>query len=865
MAPRPRVAIARARSVDELFEQVAGYDRVITADAPLCLALNRRIDRPKLGSFAATPRMLASGEFRPADRRDLFLAVIDETALTWQQAASIVELVIGCWEETGDLQAILEYDGFDTPAIRSVVDTVASTPSAHRDVAEYTPDPDESVAVIGIDQFSALDRSVLPPSYDTVSMLDDAATIDPPVVSCFDSPDAIVETVVDTIRRTTPEEVAIVMDGGGPYGPLVESALAVGDIPFHGGPDLIDDLGVRTYLRLLHLSRSGRVLRLRDVDPVLAFLGESMPTADAHKHIARIDDPRLDALKALFESIASQTFAGVADWLVERSDRQLDELYDVLRTLDIDDTPVTEARIDDLSFYLETFDVRIEQDNEGVLLADPASAAYVDRPLVFYLGVDDDWTQRIPDRPWVDRELHDRRHLERFQVLIQNGQTREFLVQETADGTPVTPCLYFYDLLDASPESFADFDSQRYGRPDRDHQVAFERVPLGIDPGRDEVFSQSRLNTFVNSPRDYLFSQVVEAADRDYFTKGTLVHDFAEFAVAHPEVVEQTGRDTFVDSMLDELAPFVDELALPTIRTELTVAVDTVLAFLEANPPAAIDYAGYRPSTGSNTFAEAFDRPINTSTTEQYFENVELGGRGLVDLIVSRSQLADFKTSASAPSQGSLVRRSRHDPIDDTPDFQAPMYLAHHRGVVSEDAIEFTYVYVLAVLEDALGGSFSLDDATVTIPYHDTTVPAFVASQTAFDALTTGVAESNPRRKTLERLGYDRYASFFSEHPFPPGATEADDVLETEFHTAFTEYTRDYVGTYKYVTKGSTSALKQLVRLRRERFFEPDLDAFEAFLREQLDRLNEYRRGSFPVGDPNEDRLNHPDLLRPDD
>lgn len=78
------MTLQRARSVDELYAETQDYDLVLTTDGPLSLALNRRLDQPRLGRFAATPRMLASGEFTAQDQRSLFLALVTETELSWE-------------------------------------------------------------------------------------------------------------------------------------------------------------------------------------------------------------------------------------------------------------------------------------------------------------------------------------------------------------------------------------------------------------------------------------------------------------------------------------------------------------------------------------------------------------------------------------------------------------------------------------------------------------------------------------------------------------------------------------------------------------------------------------------------------------
>ena len=50
-----------AKSIDELYDEVKDFDLVICNDAPLALALNNRLDRPIVGTFATTPRRIAQG------------------------------------------------------------------------------------------------------------------------------------------------------------------------------------------------------------------------------------------------------------------------------------------------------------------------------------------------------------------------------------------------------------------------------------------------------------------------------------------------------------------------------------------------------------------------------------------------------------------------------------------------------------------------------------------------------------------------------------------------------------------------------------------------------------------------------------
>ncbi|WP_135666510.1 PD-(D/E)XK nuclease family protein [Halorhabdus rudnickae] len=850
--------IQRARSIDDLFEAVAGYDLVLTVDAPLSLALNRRLDHPRLGRFAATPQMLAADEFRPQDQRELFLAVIEKATLPWKQAAHLVELILGCWEETGDRQAILEFERYDTPATRKVLDVIESVESAHRDLEEYRIDDDREVAVIGESQFSELDRSILPAEYDVIDPLTSEAFDLPPFHS-FASRTAIVEAIVDNVTSDNAEDVAIVMDRGGPFPALIESALEARDIPFYGGPGFADDEGLRTFLELLRLAHADSRARVGDVRPIARGLGIDLPVDDEDKLLAELESAAAEPIQAFCENVGEWTFGEALAEFEGLSDRSLDAVRDELDVLGLADEPVTDDRLDDLAFYLGAFDVPIDREDSGVLLADANTSTYVDRPAVFYLGLDADWTHRVIDRPWIDTERKDREHLRQFQLLLQNGREQYYLVQATSAGESVRPCLYFHDLLDDDIETFDDFETIPHTYRRGDGSTGFEHDPVAAAPEPIETISQSSLSTFVNCPREYFFDQLVEQPDRDYFRKGNCFHDFAEFYVNHPDVIADADRAELTDLFLDELRPFVDQVDRDVLETEFAVGLELIQRFIDENPPIERDYAGYTALPFENVVAEHFDRPVDSPITEQWFENRSLGGKGKVDLVHSPTQLLDYK-SGSANSASQVVDRSSIEEIHDKPDFQALLYLAHQRRVQPGEPIDFVFYHFLDLVDDAITGTADIEDALVRVTYYPETFDEWAGTQTAFDALCEGVAESNDRRKTLEKLGYDAYARFLNGHAFPD-VEEKDELLDTEFADAFVRYARDRVGEYKYVTSGIESALKTLLDLRGENYFHDDLEAFESFLDEQIDLINDYRESSFPVGDPNLDRVTHRDLL----
>ncbi len=856
------MTIQRARTISDLYQEVAEYDLVITADAPLSLALNRRIETPRLGRFAVTPRMLASGEFRPQDDRKLFFELIEHTDLSWKQANYVLETVLGCWEETGDINTILEYERFDTPETRTALSVLRDAESSHHDLSSYVIDPDLSVAVIGIEQFSTLDKSILPPEYDTVSPIE-SGTFDMPNFRVFDSATAIVETLVENVSSTNASDIAVVMDQGGEYPALVESAFEAADVSYHGGPGFTDNEGIRTCLQILRTAYCGSDLRLEDVRPILSYIGASSTVTDDQKRFHEIEDPNLEPLQDFCQSIPDCTFDDVLKTVEEWGDCTLAEFRDELELLGIRAQPVTKARLNELEFYLQSYEIPVDRDDSGVLLADPKSAAYVDRPIVFYLGMDSGWTHQIPNRPWIETAERDRQNLQQFQLLLQNGAEQYYLVQNTAGGEPITPCLYFHDLLETEFETFDDLPNSSHSRFPHHGRVGFEKSEVEVENETIQTLSPSSLNTLANSPRDYFFDRIVKSPDRDYFRKGTLYHDFAEFYVNHPDVVDAADRTALVELMLSEMQPFVPDVQLEILETEFEVGIDIIETFLTSSPPAEQTYDSYEPDDSENVFAEYFDRQLTSEVTERWFENPELGAKGKIDLVHEPTRLLDYK-SGRVNSASSVVSQSVTDPIDDDPNFQAILYLTQHRQAYPDQKLEFVFFHFLEVLDDALAGEADVEDALVRITYHPRSFVEYAGSREAFDALRAGVVENNDRRKALEKMGYDAYESFFDRHSIPD-TDDPDELLASEFANAFTAYAISEIDDYVYVKDGTDSALKKLLTLRSRQYFKDDLDAFEQFLDEQIALVNEYRQTAFPVGEPNEDRLNNPDLIRTDD
>ncbi|MFC6727158.1 PD-(D/E)XK nuclease family protein [Natronoarchaeum mannanilyticum] len=854
--------IPRATPLDDLYERVADHDLVLVPDAPLASALNRRLDRPHLGTFATTPRRLAAGRREEAEDRTAFLELIERTDLDWKRCAYAIGNILQCWEHQGQIDSILEYNAYADDATEAAVKYIDELETTSSQLTEYSVSNDSNVAVVGEDQLTTLERSILPDDYDTFSPFSDESFELPPF-HIFDSTTAIVDTLTDSISAENAEDVAIILDSASEYSTLVESAFESAGIPFYGGPGFIDDPDHRAFCQLLRIAHRGTDTRVRDVKSILSRLGVTVDVEHLEKRLHDFDTPDVEWLRKFCDSIEERTFEQSLSAFERRTECSMDGFHDELDALGINNIPVTEAAVNQLEFYLQSYEVPVDRENEGVLLADAKSAAYVDRPVVFCLGLDEGWTHSAPRRPWVDQEDQYVRNIQQFQLLLQSGVEQYYLVQDTNGGAPVTPCLYFEELLDEEFERFSDLESVTHAKATRPQGTGFEKEPVDAPPTEVETVSQSSLSTYVNCPRDHFFSRLVDSPDKDYFKEGNLFHDFAEFYVAHPDAVDGDVIEEAVEIILDKTRPFVRSVDQKTRRTKYRVGLQTITSFLSENVPQDGTFLTPDGGRGENVFADHFNRPIESSITERWFENEKLGLKGKIDLVHEPTRLVDHK-SGSRKRVSQVVKNSAIDPPNDSPNFQALLYLTHWRTQQPGDQLEFTFFHFLETLDDVVTGDADLDDTLTTITYYPTSFERHARSREMFEELRED--GSGKCRKTLGKIEYDDYRAVFEEASIPD-TRDSEELIESTFGDALTSRMKECVGDYKYVSTGCKQLMRQLMRVRSRNYFREDLDAFEQFVDDRLEELNRRRRGEerFPVeglaGEPNYRYVDNRDLI----
>jgi len=859
--------VERTLSVEEIFEKVKDYDLVFTAEASLKDALNTRLEEPILGHFATTPMIYVLSNYQNQDlvkERGLFLEVVEETGLSWKQTSYLLENIIQCWLETGELESILQHEKFDNQATRQVIQAIRNTENVYSKMQDFQVDSEKDVAVVNPHQFNGLDKQVVPDDADEFSVFTDEKK-EVPEFKFYNSTTEIIRAVQENITEENCQDVAIVTNPESIYGSLVESALRSEGIPFMAQKGFSESEKLRTCLRLIRLALSERVL-VKDCQPVLKKIGRNISVEFNNDYLDGVGDNEVEDFKTLLQEVQDSTFREAVELFEDELGEDCSELENNLEELGILDEKVTDENLSRLEYYLDTYDIESEKTSKGVLLASAKSSAYVDRPIVFYLGMDSSWTSSILDKPWINQEKQEDSNLKDFKTLIQNGEQQHFLVQEKQLNEEITPCLYFNELTDQTIESFSDLKKEENQHTSilPSQKQGFEKEEYDVEKEEVETISQSSLNKLAYCPKDYFFSKLTESADQEYFRKGTMFHDFAEFYVNHPETVEEEGEEKFIEMMVEEMSSIVDDLQLDILRTEFEVGIKNIKQFIDRTGfESRRDLNGFTDRDDSNFFAEQFDKELEENITEAWFENPDLGVKGKADLVVSENSIVDYK-SGSRKTASSLVRKSNLELIDRKPNFQSMLYLAQLRAANPGEKLEFTFFHFLDNLDDEMSGGGELDDNIVTISYFPSQFNEALTHEDIRDYLYS----AKKRRRLIDNLGETGYSSVMEDLKIEMEAQYDKDLALEKHLEEFIDLCRAHVVigrgdgklTENQLEKGCKSVLKQLVYFRKENYFKEDLDAFQEFLQEELDNLSQFQLDGFPLENSLEIEIDHSDL-----
>ncbi len=680
----------KVRSIEEIYRELEGCGMVVTNQAPLATALNRIADRPMVGRFAVTPRKLAQrlavsilGEETWSDAR-IVSFIAESTGLEMRYVHGEVENIRDVRRHTSQVERHL--DGRDAELVWKHLDRL---PTVERAMERFPLDFFEGidVAVVAVELFDELDKHVLPPpgAFRDISPWGKGSFSFERILD-MGNERLMGRHVADLIDESNMNATAVVMDSEGSLAEALRTSLFSKGIPFQSARRMRDLPGVRDMLRFLELSLQLPTVRMRDVrGAVRAISLEGLDTDSLrfdnrddgrlfHMHAGEDDSP-LGSLLHRMREVSEMTLSQAARSLLK--DQELTLALRLLREMDINDQGLSLASLETFRYgvdRLSTDILRDEDEREGVVLVDCRSSAYVDRPIVFHLGLGNEWARRIPRRRHIDSEAELDKDQARFEILLQQGEQRMYMTSKVAKGRKVVPCAYFNRALQRPVRDFDDLVPQgghTDGRWIVEEDGSWEGVHHDVEPVMPASHSPSGLNQFLRCPRRYHFSRLCSGADSAAAYRGTLVHSYAELLSHHPRYASDEGLETCLSVLQRDFVKLSHEGRDRQERTALRALMRNAAEFLRHYE---LQDDGGPPSRGNPLFKALGETP-RISNTEIRLEDRGMMLRGMLDLKVNDSLAVDHK---SGMQQSARTKAKAISAIwdDGNPDAQPLAYLA---------------------------------------------------------------------------------------------------------------------------------------------------------------------------------------------
>lgn len=861
--------VKRVLTIDEIYRKVKDYDLVLTAEAALADALNNRVEEPRLGKLAYTPRGYVYRRFQNEElltKKELFLEVINELDVNWKEGEYLLDHVIRAWEETGNPKEVLKDQKFSRERLEPMFRILGNTKNVYRELERTKISQSHSVCVVSPYQFNELDRSLVPPGSDVLKVFEEKKVNLPPF-HVYSSANKLVGSVVDNLERLDLEDTAVVVHPDSEYDSLLRTHLRSANMGFQVSGKLQNSEFLRTLIQVGELGLNYPRVKLKGAKPVLNRIGYQLDKSREEEFVPDATAENSDEINRLLAGAGSSTFAELFSWISESNLGKRKEVKGALEDLNLWGKELTEKRLNNLKYYLDSFDLETDESDSGLLLANPGSVSFVDRSVVFFVGMSSKWDRAVEERPWREVDEIRKRNLRDFKCLLQNGDERLFMVQSEKLNKKITPSTYFNEL-EPGLSSFTDGnegeDYLKYGRS-APAGSGFRDDYIRKTPEEIKVLSKTALNHLALSPRDYFFDQLVREPDRDYFRKGTVLHDFAEFYANFPDFVNSRDEVEFVGLMAERMQSITEESSLAELRTEFRVGMRLIKRYLdgkELKRNSDKDCQAYAPGRGENFLAEEFGKEIERTYTEMFFLDSELGGKGKVDLVNGR-ELVDYKTG-KRKTRGSVVRDSNVDLFKNRPEFQPILYLAYHQKVRDNQKLKFTFFHLLDDVAGALRGELELGDLTTTVTYYPYKFSEYITSPEAFDVFNS----TGKRSRLLDPIGEENFLTVLKNLDFDPEDFYSKKKALTH-RNQLKNLCRDHVEvgrgkdlTEKQFDKAVASILKtSLYKMRTKNYFRDDLETFEEYLESRIERLNRWRSSRFPVGDNDLEEVSHRDLI----
>ncbi|MGE0015121.1 MAG: PD-(D/E)XK nuclease family protein [Candidatus Methanomethylophilaceae archaeon] len=668
----------RTKSIDEIYTEVRDFDIVITNDAPLATALNGRIDRPMIGGFAYTPRQLAADlsvqilGLPLMSNLEVVAAVSDETGYGFKYVHGEIENIRNIRRYTSEVEKFLY-----SRRSRKIYDSYRALPTVEKAMGEFVPETyhegqgsgyvisdnmfaGKRTAVIGIELFDDLDKHFVPIRHDEIEIVAEDEYYEIEEIYEIGNDRQIAENVVELIDTERATDTAIVMDTESGIADAVRAALYRRGIPFKNTMTVRDLSQVRDYLSFLTLGMSYDTIRVRHVREIFSAYGGTVGARHDNVLLSKLPDigGRALELAECMKNMEEMTFLEVCDLVV--NERSRPQVHLLLDELNFTGKKVTSQLVGEMNYAVNNVsdlhhnEQIPDSEKRGVLLADCHRSVFVDRPFVAFIGMGEEWGNRIVGRQYIDREAEAERDAMKFRILLQQGTSRIYAVNATKKGKEARPTSLFEGICGLEGggrhvTSFKDVAPVRKGSWYREEPEVFPEKGteiIGKDTDLEWKFTKSTYNNYCDCPRAFYYGNLVTTPDNESTAFGSLVHDFAELYVCHPEHVMKNGIEHYAELIGKTYAglscPLMERLDMDRIYIALRNLMNFIDVVRKEPVPLDVENSLRRYP---NKLMKSEGLAMCSSHAERDMDSSEYPIYGKSDLVIG-NYLIDYKTGS---------------------------------------------------------------------------------------------------------------------------------------------------------------------------------------------------------------------------
>ena len=530
----------RVKSIDELYQDSKNYDFIVTSDADLSAAINLRIDTPRIGNLAYAPRDLA----RRYARRLCGKKLIDDFEITDTIANKTGYNFVDVYEDLKRIKEILKYTGDVKSNVYSdrtfhVFEELLKLPAVESIMYNFTADQcryfqGKNVATIGRQFFNYLELHFIP-KCDEISPHTDE-DYHPDKMYRIGNDRQIVENTAEMIDVLSAPHTAIVLDSK--LESLMRSELYRKGIPCREVPKPSDLPFIKGYVEFMRLMLRYPRVKNNELDDILqTFSTETNKEMPQSEEVCK--DMREKLLKLLSER---HNFGEMSQALMDSE--QANYTSQLLDYIKCSDLPISKESLRHFEYIINNVknlpDCKDFVDlKKGVLIKDCHNSCYIDRKNIIFLGLDKDWeSEKHVGFVDVDEEL--KTESERFEILIQQGMKRHYLINNTKQGRETKPCRMFSDFNSEENKikNFSDICMIEEGRwkTEKERNVIVTSTESSAELPK---FTSYSYHQYTKCHRRYMFSKLVPYEHDDYLI------EFIEFCLCYPELVKKTSLDVY--------------------------------------------------------------------------------------------------------------------------------------------------------------------------------------------------------------------------------------------------------------------------------------------------------------------------------